>query len=230
MPTIAEPNRRIRSKRRTVPVRQPEPKQQYLVYGATWGMYEKLLQQFEGRHIRLTFNGENLEIMSVSEMHEFIKKLIARLVEIYALEADIPLRALGNITTKNAIVERGLEPDECYYVQHAEFVYSLGRPVDFAKDPPPDVVLEVEVSRSILDRMEIYAKLRVPEVWRCGECGVQVCLLRRGKYVEAKKSLAFPGLPIDEFNRFLAKQGKMSDHALVRSFRDWVKAELLGEE
>lgn len=230
MPTIAEPKRRTGTKRPVELMRQTEPKQQFVVYGATWGMYEEWVQQLEGRRIRLTFDGENLEIMSVSEVHEFTKQIVARLIEAYTEELLIPIRGLGAMTLKKSSAERGLEPDECFYIQNESHVRQLGRALDFNLDPGPDLVVEVEVTRSALDRMSIYAQLRVPEVWRCSENTVTIWLLRRGKYVEADKSPAFPNLPLEVVNRFLAKKGKVDDTTLVRAFRDWVRTELLGEE
>src|SRR2546426_10991396 len=86
------------------------------------------------------------------------------------------------------------------------------------QDPPPDLAVEVEVSRSALDKLRIHASLRIPEVWQYNGKELRIHRLqKRGKYVEVEKSIALPQLPIQDLLRFLRKQGTMSDTRLVRS-------------
>jgi hypothetical protein len=95
--------------------------------------------------------------------------------------------------------------------------------VDFDVDPPPDLSLEIEISRSALDRMEIYAALRVPEVWRWNGETLSVHLLgTRGTYRASKRSKAFPFLPLDDFASFLTRSD-LTETKLKRAFRAWVR-------
>ncbi len=201
--------------------------QRLFLSGVTWEAYGHLLEGFEGRHVRLTYDRGNLEVMTVSPPHEMWKKLLARLLEALTEEMNIPILSLGNTTFRREDAERGLEPDECWYIQQ-EALMRHKEEIDLAIDPPPDLVIEVEVSRSILDRLNILAALGVPEVWRYDGQTLRVCVLGdEGQYAETDHSPTFPMLPLSELTRFLSQRGQTDETSLVRSFRAWVRANLV---
>ena len=102
--------------------------------------------------------------------------------------------------------------------------------LDLLVDPPPDLVLEAEASRSILDRLDILASLGVGEVWRYdGERLVIHVLGKDGKYRESPTSACFPWLPVEPFTRHLKRAGKTDETSWIRAFRVWVR-ETLGTE
>ena len=119
----------------------------------------------DGRHVRLTYDRGELELMTVSHRHENHKHLLGVLLMVVAEELGIENHAAGSMTFKREDLDRGLEPDECYWIEHEPQMRSK-EDYDQQNDPPPDLVLEVEVSCSVLDRLGIYAALKVPEVWR----------------------------------------------------------------
>lgn len=209
----------------------PAPVEQRLVLsGVPWSTYESLLRHFEGRHLRLSYDRGELEIMTVSPEHERAKKLLARLLEALTEELDLPIASFGNTTFRRKDAARGLEPDECWYIQHEEQMRDR-KELDLLVDPPPDLVIEVEISRSVIDRMELYARLGVPEVWRYDGEALKVCLLNAiGEYAKADHSLAFPTLSLAEVNRFLARQGTVDETRLVKAFRAWVRESVCGRE
>jgi Uma2 family endonuclease len=188
----------------------------------SWEKYEQMAAWFEGRHVRLTYDRGELEIMTVSHLHELDKHLLGRLLAALTEELNIDIHGAGSMTFKREDLDRGLEPDECYWIEHEMQMRSV-RDYDPEQHPPPDLVLEVEVSRSALDRMGIYAALKVPEVWRWdGEC-LTFWLLKRGKHVESPISRSFPLLAAHELVRFVRMCGTMSQTRLVLSFREWVR-------
>ena len=127
------------------------------------------------------------------------------------------------MTCQREDLERGLEPDDCYWIAH-ESVMRGRTEVDFEVDPAPDLAIEIEISRSVLNRIGIYAALRVPEVWRSDGERVRVNILGEdGQYHESERSLAFPFLPIAELERFLKLAGTISETQLLRTFRVWVR-------
>ena len=147
--------------------------------------------------------------------------MLAALLMAAAEELDIENHAAGSMTFKREDLDRGLEPDECYWI--AREAQMRGKEeYDQQNDPPPDLVLEVEVSRSVLDRMGIYAAMKVPEVLRWDGQNLRFCLLRRGKYVESPVSRSFPLLAAGEIVRFPMQQtlGKI---AILRAFRQWIR-------
>ncbi len=131
----------------------PDVDQRIVLRGVTWEQYEALLALFgdDPPGIRMAYLEGALEIMSPSRKHETIKKMVARLVELYALERDISLTGLGSTTFRRAAKERGVEPDECYCV---------GEDKEF-----PDIAFEVVLTSGGVNRLAIYAGLGVAEVW-----------------------------------------------------------------
>jgi Uma2 family endonuclease len=164
-----------------------------------------------------------MEIMTPSPLHENRKSLLGRLIEALTEELEIDVMGYGNMTFRLEDMEVGLEPDECYLIQHEALVRDRDF-IDLAVDPPPDLAVEIDVSRSSMDRMTVYAGLGMPEVWRWdGKSDLTVWLLTsRGSYRRSQRSKAFPFLSLQEFSGFLATRGK-SHTQIVKGFRAWVR-------
>lgn len=196
--------------------------QQLLLHNVSWKDYDALLRILDGRHLRLTYDRGNLEIMTLSPEHERYKNLIRRFIEFLAEDTNLPYINLGSTTFQRRELKRGLEPDECYYFRNYQRVCGLKR-IDLSRDPPPDLVVEVDVTHSSLSRMKIYASLGVPEVWRYDGSKLQVFrLTRAGQYEECDHSPTFPTTPIDELVRFVGQSPAEDDMSIIRAFRDWV--------
>jgi Uma2 family endonuclease len=128
------------------------------------------------------------------------------------------------MTHLRADLEKGFEPDECYYVQNWAMVAGT-REIDFTKDPPPDLTVEIEVSRTVLNRLPIYAAFRIPEVWRYNGERLAVLLLQPdGSYRESSVSRALPALPVADVPRLLALADDVSlDFAAIRRrLQQWI--------
>jgi Uma2 family endonuclease len=164
-----------------------------------------------------------MEIMTLTNRHEQNKTLLGRLVETYALVRDLEVTGVGSVTLKKP-KRKGLEADESYYVQTPAPGVGVMR-LDLKQYPPPDLGIEIDVTRSSIARQPIYASIGVPEVWRFD--GDRVIFLQRkrdGKYRVVEHSQAFPELTSDDLNRFIAMANHMSQSAVVRAFRDWLRA------
>lgn len=211
------------------PERQVLSEPRVLLSNISWETYERLLEELDNRPIRLTYDRGDLEIMSPSEPHERFKRLIGRMIEQLTLELDIPMRSCGSTTYRSQLEARGLEPDECYYIANEQRVRHK-KAADLKVDPPPDLAVEVEISRSALDRMAIYASLGVPEVWRYDGQRLRVSVLEEdGQYADAPRSPSFPFLPLDVIERFLGESEGKDETSWMRSFRDWVRESLRPE-
>jgi Uma2 family endonuclease len=206
-----------------------EPGDPMVLTGVSWAMYERLLAERDRVRpgVRLTYDRGRLEIMTVSRIHERWKGVLARLIEALTQELRIPLVCGGNLTIRREDLERGLEPDECYYVQNALAMVPM-RELDFTRDPPFDLVVEVEQSRTIGSRLGVLDALGVREVWLYN--GQSVRVLHRqpaGGYWEGPASAAFPQLPPAELGQFLSRIGQVDDTTLVLEFVDWVRRTLV---
>lgn len=201
--------------------------QRQVLHGVPWHTYEFLLDALAGRHLRISYFRGDLEIMTVSHEHEFNKSILGRLVEMMTFELNIPIHSGGQTTFRRVLKEVGLEADECYWIENERRMRGRKK-FDIERDPPPDLTLEIEVTKSALPRMEIYAALRVPEVWRFDGKKLRVFLLNaKGKYEESSTSRAFPMVPIKEIERFLLESETTDETTLLRAFSKWVHETVL---
>src|SRR4051794_17389600 len=131
-----------------------------------WRMYTRLLRAFEDRpRWKLTYDGGELEIMSPSLQHDDDGVFLGRMVFILTEELGLPVHGGGSTTLKRQLMQKGLEPDECFWIVHAPQMAGVRR-LDLRIHPPPDLAIEIDVTHSSLNRMGIYAAVGVPEVWR----------------------------------------------------------------
>ncbi len=206
----------------TVDVSRP---QRLVLYGEPWEAYIRLLRLFdERRHLRITYDRGALEIMTLSPEHEHLKIVIRRLIEALTEELGLPIAGYGSMTMKRRKKQRGLEPDECFWIQNEPLVRNLAT-YKLRRDPPPDLIVEVDLTRTAVKRMAIYATLKVPEVWRYRKNQLQFHLLGEdGKYAVQPSSRALPNIQSEDVDRFVARRGDTELNGLVREFREWVRS------
>ncbi|MGK7875047.1 MAG: Uma2 family endonuclease [Xenococcaceae cyanobacterium] len=197
-----------------------------LLSNISWQTYEALVRDLEAQPgTRLTYDRGMLEIMTPLIPHEKNKKLIGRLVENLTAELDIEICSLGSLTCKREDLKRGLEPDQCYYIQNELVVRNLSE-IDFTKDPPPDLAIEIDITSSSLNRMEIYANLGVPELWHYDGKSLKIYQLEGNQYQECQVSSTLPQLPPAEVMGFLELKKTMGETSWIRSFRQWVRSQI----
>jgi Uma2 family endonuclease len=207
-----------------------EERQQHFVFRAVdWSTYRELHKALGERHLRLAYDGENLEIITVSLLHDFLSRLLGRFLVVLTEELDMPLRSAGSMTLDQEELNRGLEPDECFYIIHEPLVRGK-KEVDLEHDPPPDLGMEIDVSRSSLNRLAIYAAIKVPEVWRFdGENLFIYQLNAQGEYDLCGRSRYFPMVPMEQVLAFLRRRNDMDENSLVKLFRAWVREQIAKE-
>ncbi|MCC3410978.1 MAG: Uma2 family endonuclease [Microcoleus sp. PH2017_29_MFU_D_A] len=201
-----------------------------LLNNISWKTYESLLNEL-GEHggIRLTYDRGTLEIMTPLAPHEGSKKILGRFVESVSEELNIEIRSLGSLTCRREDLARGLEPDQCYYIQNENVVWDKEQ-IDLNQDPPPDLVVEIDVTSSSIDRLSLYASLGVPEVWRYDGNRLIIYQLEAQEYVERDVSPTFPFLSQVEMLRFLELRRTTKENALLRLFREWVRSQIQSGE
>jgi Uma2 family endonuclease len=211
--------------------KKPAADQRVLLYNISWQDYQTIGRVLQNRpNVRLTYDRESLEIMTTSPEHEVYKKRLGRFFETLAEEFKLPIALAGNMTFQREDLERGLEPDECFWIAH-EPQMRAKLEWDPSRDPPPDLVMEIEISRSALNRMSIYAALGVPEVWRFDGETLTVHLLQPdGTYQPAGHSPTFPAVSLAEIVRFLKPSETMDYLSEIRSFRVWIQEQLARKE
>ena len=197
-----------------------------LLKNISWKTYESLLNELAQQPgIRLTYDRGNLEIMTPSAPHEGSKKILGRFVESVTEELNIEIRSLGSLTCRREDLERGLEPDQCYYIENEDVVWDKQQ-IDLNQDPPPDLVVEIDVTSSSIDRLSLYASLGVPEVWRYDGNRLIIYQLEAQEYAERDVSPTFPFLSQVDMLRFLELRRTTKENALLRLFREWVRSQI----
>lgn len=198
----------------------------------SWHTYQSLITDFEAEPaMRLTYDRRTLEIRMPLDPHETYKKLLGRLIEAATEELDLEIRSLGSRTCDREDLARGLEPDQCYYIQNEALVRDV-KQIDLALFPPPDLAVEVDITSSSLDRFAIYTALGVPEIWRYDGRALTIYYLDQGQYQTCDRSLALPLLLGSDITRFLERrfpqqetQTVVGENSLVKQFRQWLRSQ-----
>jgi Uma2 family endonuclease len=212
----------------TIPL-PPPPNRPFrlLIDSTTWQGYKQVLGALDraGRRFRSTYCDGRLEIIVPGLDHEAIKTNIARLLETYGLITGEMIEGYGSTTFDHPLLEKGLEPDECYYIGRTGPKVVEGRAdsgsggsVDVSRQSPPDLAVEVDVSRTSIPREPVYAAMGVPELWRWTRAGLRVFHLRRGRYRLAEASLALPELDLLTFESFVKRALSTSQSAAAAAY------------
>ncbi|HXG12910.1 MAG TPA: Uma2 family endonuclease [Gemmataceae bacterium] len=206
----------------------PAEGQRFLLHNVSWQSYRAIGEALRDRPgLHLTYDRGTLEFMTLSPEHERCKVLLRRLIEVLAEELNLAIGSFGSTTYQREDLEKGLEPDECYYLRNLPRVRGKRR-LDLTADPPPDFVIEVDITRSSIDRLRLYAAFGVPEVWRFDGTTIHVLLLTaKGEYEPSDHSPTFPMVPIGELVRFMRQGEAEDDTSMVRAFRAWVRRQLV---
>ncbi|WP_089939113.1 Uma2 family endonuclease [Candidatus Entotheonella palauensis] len=199
--------------------------QRIALHGISWQTYTHLLAELgDQRASRLAYDGGVLEITMPSDRHETHKKLLERMIETLTEELELPVKSFGSTTLNREDLERGAEPDSCYYIQNVNRI--VGRQIDLSMDPPPDLIIEVDISSPSGRRFDIYRQLGVPEIWRYSNGRVQLYRLEDAAYVPCDPSPTFPLVTTEVINQFLQQADTQDDTAFVRSWRRWIRQQL----
>ena len=171
-----------------------------------WEEYEQLLADLgEGYAVRIFYDNGRMEIKAPSIPHEGAKNVIHDFVVVLRDELDVDIESEGSATYRSQWKAKGAEPDDSFFVQNASAVIGRHEQYDIERDPPPDIVVETELTSASLDKFPIYAALGVPEIWRARKKVVRFYVLSGASYVEVPNSRAFPFLDSVTLSKFLAQ-------------------------
>ncbi|NEQ75783.1 MAG: Uma2 family endonuclease [Okeania sp. SIO2C9] len=200
-----------------------KPENTTLLMGIRWETYQALLLDLvENPGKKLTYDQGALEIMTPLPEHEINKGFLGRLVQTTTEVLGLEISSLGSTTLSRKDLQKGVEPDECYYITNEELVRGKIK-FDFNHDPPPDLVIEIDITSSSLDRLTIYAALGIREIWRFDGANLFIYCLENGSYQEQEKSNILPILSKSVILNFLIRRGEKGENALLREFRQWLE-------
>lgn len=201
------------------------PGQQLIMTDVSWLMYEQLLKEFGvKRGSRINYSEGVLEIMVPLPEHEDDKVIIADLVKVLLEELDIEFRSLGSTTFKSEAIRRGIEADDCFYIENEAAIRGKKR-IDLNIDPPPDLALEIDItSRTRFDNYEV---LGVGELWRFNGTELEINVLESGRYIKVSESPHFPGFSLTELiPQYLERSKIEGRNKIIKEFRSWVKTKI----
>jgi len=184
----------------------------------SWETYERLRSADGNRGVRMTYDHGVLILMAPSRRHERIAEILGRLVFAWTEDRQIACLSGGSTTMKSRLLDRGLEPDKCFYIQNESAVRDRDE-YDADIDPPPDLVIEVDVTSLSIKRMPVYAGFHVPEIWRWIENRLEIYRLVDAAYVQVEKSAALSEFPFELVSKILEMRFEVDETNLVRRFR-----------
>ena len=196
--------------------------QRVILQGITWQGYQDILRVLpDHRSSRLTFDNGLLEITVPSQLHEQMSELIGLFIRVLVLELGLKLKSLRSTTLNREDLNRGAEPDNAYYIQNYSKV--IGKIIDLSQDPPPDLIVEIDITNSDMDKNRLYASICVAEFWRFDGDTWQILVLRESGYVEVLHSPTFNWIEKEDLYRFLG-QARIDEIQAEIDFRSWVRA------
>ncbi len=197
-----------------------------VIRNVSWETFERLLADHQDSSgVRLYYDNGMLEIKVPSAKHEKPNRALAQLIEVLAEEMNLDIERLGSTTFKRDDLLKGFEPDSSFYIQNAEAIAGKDT-IDLAIDPPPDLVIEVDITSESLNKFPIFAGVGVPEVWRYDEGKVTIYKLEGDSYVKAEYSPSFPPMTSEMVTRFLEESTQMKSTAWLRRVREWAREQM----
>lgn len=197
--------------------------QKLILHSVGWDFYERVLQQYENSNeVHFAYDDGFLEVEVPLYEHESVNRFLQNLITTICAEKEIDFINAGSTTFRQQAKAKGVEPDTAFYIQNESRIRGL-KNLDLNQDPPPDLVIEVDVTSPSLNKMPIYAALGVSEVWLYKGEKVVFFKLYGGVYQETANSLALPFLDSLTVNNFLEKGLTKSSTKWIREIREWVK-------
>ncbi len=194
------------------------PESRTVLESVRWETFVELAEQRRGSVPRMVYDEGVLEMMSPRRQHENIGRFIGRLIETYSEVWEIEIQSVASTTFKRKDLQKAFEADESYYVTHAEQIRPKEE-VDLQSDPPPDLVIAVEITSSAIEKLKLFAAMGVPEVWRHDGEHLSVFRLKDGEYELIPVSEELPGLSATIVDSYIRRRFEIGETQLIRQFR-----------
>ncbi|MCC3528706.1 MAG: Uma2 family endonuclease [Microcoleus sp. PH2017_22_RUC_O_B] len=211
---------------------KPSPEkttQRVVLSNISWQTYESLLAEAgDKRSSRFSYSQGVLEIIMPSDLHETVNCLLKQFVTTLSDELKLKRKGFGSTTLNREDLKQGAEPDSCFYIQNVDRI--RGRKINLSNDPPPDLIIEVDLTSPSTNRFAIYQNLGVPEIWRYLGEAVQFFKLQNGEYVICQDSSTFPIVSSEIINQLLQMAETEDDMTIIDALRVWVREKLRSPE
>lgn len=197
--------------------------QRLIMQGISWDFYEQLLEENkDSNSVHFAYDDGFLEVEVPLGKHELPNRILQDFISNICIEKDIEIKNFGSTTFRKALKEKGCEADTAFYIQKARQVRNIVE-IDLQRNPPPDLVIEVDITSPSLNKLPIYAALGVAEVWLYQGKELIFYKLFGGRYEQTKTSVALPFLDIEIANFFLKKGLSEIYNEWIKEVREWIK-------
>ena len=187
-----------------------------------WDGFQTILETLgEHRSAQLTYHLGTLEIMTPLEAHERASGLIGQFIEIVTEELNLTIKTMESTTLHRRELESGAEPDKGYYITNEPLI--RGKLVNLEVDPPPDLVVEVDIIHTDINKNALYAQLSIPEFWRYNGQTLTIYQLQDDDYHEVSCSPIFPSIPKEQLYLFLSACAQQGETSAKHNLRVWIR-------
>jgi Uma2 family endonuclease len=194
--------------------------QKVILDNISWETYQRLMEERGERpKPRYAYDRGRLEIMVTSYEHENLKHVIATLVELLAGEFEIDIEGAASTTFQREDLAQGFEPDASFYIQQVARIRGK-KQIDLDTDPPPELVIEIDITHPSLNKFPIFAGLGIPEVWRYHKQALIILKLEGETYRAQEASEIFPGLTSVALTRLIAESQQIKRTEWLRNVRE----------
>ena len=196
-----------------------------ILSNVAWETYRQLVEETMGKLVnpRFYYDEGDLLIMSVSPEHEYYNRIIASLMDVLAEQFEKNWIALGSTTYTKDDIEKGFEPDSCFYFENESKVRGVKR-MDMSVHPAPDLIVEVDITSLSTFRQHIFAAFGVPEIWRFDGEQIEILRLENKKYIAVENSLSLPKVTPQVLTEFIKESQTLSRLEWIAKIRDWAKS------
>lgn len=196
-----------------------------ILSNVAWKTYKQFVKETMDKIVNPLFyyENENLLIMTKSSEHEFANDYIVLFINFVCVEWGINCGSLGSATYTKDDIEKGFEPDSCFYFENEAKIRGVKR-LDMNVHPAPDLIVEIDITNLSTFRQHIFAVFGVPEIWRFDGEKMQILRLKNDKYVEISNSLALPKVTAKKLTEFVQKSEILSRLEWISEVRNWAKS------
>lgn len=191
------------------------------VSGLSWQHYQLFLAELgDNRATRLAYTDGSLEIRMPSKLHEIVNRLLSKIIFALVEELDLEIVDLGSTTWNREDLDKGIEPDSCFFIQNAGLVQGLNPKIPL--DLSPDLAVEVDIASASDKKLAIYQALGVPELWLYRNSEIKILDLRDRQICELENSLAFSVVSVEQLQAWIEMRETGTDLTVVKAVRQFV--------
>lgn len=201
--------------------------QRAVFFNVGWSVYEQMIEQYNGiANPRLWFDRGVLEIMPISSEHEDPKQILALIIEELAFEMKLDVHNIGSTTLRRKNIKRGFEPDLSFYFNDNAAQMRGKNQIDLNTDAAPDLVIEIDITSPSIDKLELFAKVGIAEVWIFEDNRLKFLHLKKDKYAESDKSRLLADVSSEVVTDFVKESRELTRPVWRRKLRDWAQTNL----